>query len=62
MNEPTEYETELNIHALNCGICGQVMYVDGETYEHFERAAECDLDNQFVCLECEHDYADQAYE
>lgn len=62
INEPTEYKTELNIHALNCGVCGQIMYVDQETFDRYERAVECDLDNQFICMNCEHEYEDEAYE
>lgn len=62
MNEPTEYKTDRNIHPVNCGARGQMMYVDEGTFEHFERAVECDSDNQFVCLVCEHEYEDEAYE
>lgn len=57
-NEPTEYRTDLNVHALNCGMCGQMMYVDEDTYGQFEMAMESDLDNQFVCKECEQYYDD----
>lgn len=61
-NEPTEYTTDLNVHALNCGVCGQIMYVDRDTHDHFERAAECDVDNQFVCTNCDQADHDRAYE
>lgn len=59
---PTEYRTESNLHALNCGVCGQILYVDQDTYDHFFLASECDRDNQFVCSSCEQDYEDEAYE
>lgn len=62
INEPTEYKTDQNIHPLNCGVCGQILYVDRDTFEHHESARECDLDNQFICINCEQEYEDQAYE
>jgi DNA replicative helicase MCM subunit Mcm2 (Cdc46/Mcm family) len=62
INEPTEYRTDVNVHALNCGVCGQIMYVDEDTHGQFENAAECDRDNQFVCGKCDQDYEDEAYE
>jgi hypothetical protein len=61
-NEPTDYRTDLNCYELPCGVCGRMLYVDETTRRDFERALEHDLDNQFVCAECERDYEDLAYE
>lgn len=61
-NEPTEYKTELNRYALPCSECGKPIYVDKETLEGYEKALEQDLDNQFICLECEQEYEDSAFE
>ena len=61
-NEPTEYKTGLNRCELSCGVCGKLFYVDKETLESYEKALEHDLDNQFICLECEQEYEDLAYE
>jgi hypothetical protein len=61
-NEPTEYRTDLNRYELPCGVCGRTLYVDETTLRDFERALEHDLDNQFICAECEQDYEDSAYE
>lgn len=61
-NEPTEFRTDLNRFELPCGVCGRTLYVDEPTVRDFERALEHDLDNQFICSECERDYEDLAYE
>ncbi len=55
---PTAYETELNRCELHCGVCGGVLYVDRETMQKHERALEHDIDNQFICYDCERDYED----
>lgn len=60
--EPTEYMTDINRYELPCGVCGRTLYVDAQTLRDFERALEHDLDNQFICSECEQDYEDLAYE
>jgi len=61
-NEPTEYKTELNRYELPCSVCGKSIYVDKQTLEGYEKALEQDLDNQFICLECEQEYEDSASE
>lgn len=61
-NEPTEYKTDLNRCELSCSVCGKLFYVDKETLESYEKALEHDSDNQFICLECEQEYEDLAYE
>lgn len=60
--EPTPQRTETNIHPVNCGVCGQMIYVDQATFDHFENAIECDADNQFVCLDCERENEEEVFE
>lgn len=61
-NKQTEYETELNRFELPCGVCGKMLFVDKETLGNYEKALEHDLDNQFICADCEREYEDLAYE
>lgn len=61
-NEPTSYRTEDNVHELDCGVCGRLMYVDKQTFEDFKRKFQHDPDNQFVCMDCDRDYEERAYE
>lgn len=61
-NEPTEYKNEVNRFELPCGVCGKTLFVDQKTVRDFERALEHDLDNQFICNDCEREYEDLAYE
>ena len=61
-NEPTECKTPLNRYELNCGVCGKRFYVDEETLRDFENRFKHDLDNQFICSECELEYENLAFE
>lgn len=61
-NEPTEYKSGLSRYELTCDACGRTLYVDKETLEKYKKAMEYDLDNQFICSECEREYEDLAYE
>ncbi len=61
-NEPTEYETESNRFELPCSVCGRMLFVDRETFDAFEKALAEDLDNQFICADCEREYEDAAYD
>jgi hypothetical protein len=61
-NEPTEYATDTNRFQLPCGVCGKMLFVDRETLAAYEKALLHDLDNQFICADCEREYEDSAYE
>lgn len=61
-DEPTEYVTAQNQFDLPCGVCGKLLYVNRETLDAYEKAFAQDLDNQFICADCEQDYEDAAYE
>jgi hypothetical protein len=58
---PTDYRTETNRHEVPCSVCGKPFYIDDETKEDIERALENDLDNPFVCFDCEEEYDELAY-
>ena len=57
----TDTKTDQNRYELFCGSCGKMMYVDKETHEQFIRATEHDLDNQFLCNDCEREQDEIAY-
>ena len=59
--EMTDFKTEQNRFELFCASCGKQMYVDKETSDRFTRALEQDLDNWFLCLDCEREQDDMAY-
>jgi len=59
--EPTPYATDANRFELRCGMCGEVHYVDGQTFERVNMAARAGLDNPFMCASCE-EYDERAYE
>jgi hypothetical protein len=59
---PTDYRTETNRHEIPCSICGKPYYVDDQTKEDLERAFENDLENPFICVDCqEEEYDELAY-
>lgn len=59
--EITDFKTDQNKYELFCGSCGKAFYVDKETSESFNRAMEHDLDNQFLCSDCEREQDEMAY-
>ena len=61
-SEPTEHETAQNHFGLPCSVCGGLLYVDRETLDAYEKALAHDLDNQFICADCEREYEDAAFE
>lgn len=58
---PTDYRTETNRHEVPCSVCGKPFYVDDQTKQDLEHALENDLDNPFVCFDCEQEYDELAY-
>jgi hypothetical protein len=59
---PTEYETETNRFELPCSICDRTMFVDEATFDGLRRAIEEDLDNRFVCPDCQFEYEERSGE
>ena len=59
--EVTDFKTPQNRFELFCASCGKQQYVDKETSERFCRALEHDLDNQFLCNDCEREQDEMAY-
>lgn len=59
---PTEYETEVNRFELPCSICDRTLFVDDATFSAFRRAIEEDLDNRFVCPDCQSDQDERSRE
>ncbi len=57
----TENLTDSNRFKLACSMCGRFLYVDKATLEYYRRAIEEDLDNRFVCADCETEADDLAF-
>jgi hypothetical protein len=57
----TDYRTDLNQYEVLCGSCGRTVFVDKEMGDQIGRAMEHDLDNQFLCDECEREQDEMAY-
>ena len=58
---PTDYRTETNRYEVPCSGCGKNFYVDEETRRELDRALENDLDDQFICFDCEEQQDELAY-
>jgi hypothetical protein len=59
---PTREPSAANVHAVRCGVCDGLFYIDDATFAKVRRAAEFDpSDNPFVCERCEDDYADEEH-
>ena len=50
---PTDYRTEENRNEVACSLCNKAFYVDDQSRHELERALENDLDEVFVCPDCE---------
>jgi len=59
--DPPEYMIDNNRFPMPCSVCGNEFYVDEPTLRRYERAAEFDPDNTFVCLACEQEYEDLSH-
>ena len=59
---PTTFKTAENQRELRCGMCGDLYFVDEETFCRVTRAIMEGLDNPFKCGDCEDEYDDLAYE
>ena len=62
LHQIKSYKTEDHQQEIRCGVCGKLYYVDEETFRQLEKMMEYDLDNQFLCEDCERDYQDAAFE
>ena len=58
---PTTFKTAENQQELRCGVCGDLSFVDEETFRRVTRAIEEGLDNPFMCGDCEDEYDDLAH-
>ena len=59
---PTTFKTAENQQELRCGMCGDIYFVDEETFRRVNRTAVEGLDNPFKCSDCEEEYDDLSYE
>ncbi len=50
--KPTAYRTESNRYRLLCNLCGEIYFVDGETFRLASSAIERGFDNPFCCEDC----------
>ncbi len=60
-NLPTDIENDINRFELDCSMCGRMQFVDQSTFDTYRRAIEEDLDNRFVCLDCESEFDELAF-
>lgn len=51
----TEHKTEQNKYEITCGACGKIYYTDKKTTNYFNRLIKQDLDNPFLCGDCQND-------
>ncbi|CAN5595989.1 hypothetical protein BH24ACI3_BH24ACI3_12860 [soil metagenome] len=58
----TDYMSGPNKYEINCGICNKTLYADKETSERIFRSIEEGLDNPFLCIDCEKEYDELAFE
>ncbi len=56
---PTSFQTERNEHAIRCGACARIAYVDEETFQTVSSALESGLENPFLCEICEEELNNQ---
>ena len=54
--KPTTYRTGVNRYRLFCNTCGDIYYVDGDTFFMATVALQKGLGNTFCCDNCEDDF------
>ena len=59
---PTGYRSITNQYEIPCSVCNKIFFVDKDTKNEFERAAEQEFENRFTCYECEQEYDELAFE
>ncbi|HKS28709.1 MAG TPA: hypothetical protein VJS44_12860 [Pyrinomonadaceae bacterium] len=52
LKKPTAYRTGLNRYRLLCNTCGEIYYVDADTFYMTMLAVQKGLDNPFCCDDC----------
>lgn len=62
MHQAKSHRTESHSQEIRCSVCGKLYFVDDDTFKRLEELIKYDLDNQFLCDECEHEYQDAAFE
>jgi hypothetical protein len=53
LDSPTRFKTLANQHALYCGECGGLFFVNDNTFRRFRLAIETSDENPFQCDDCE---------
>lgn len=62
VDAPTRFKTERNACELRCGGCGELFFVDQNTFDNALSALAFDAtDNPFYCDDCEAEYAEEAH-
>ena len=56
-----DYPATTSPFEIVCSVCGGPMYVDAATRREFQRVMEHELDNKFICDECEQEYDELAH-
>ena len=61
VEEPTQFRKGPNQSELLCSFCGDIYYVDDETFRQAVLAMEQGDDNPFCCDECETEYEELSH-
>ena len=62
LHQPNSFKSKNEPHEIRCSICGKPYFADDETFKNLEKMMKYDLDNQFLCDDCEHEYQDAIFE
>jgi uncharacterized protein with PIN domain len=62
LHQFSSFKTETEPHEIRCSICGKLYFVDREMFNKFAELLKYNLDNQFLCENCERDYQESAFE
>ena len=62
LHQLSPHQTENRQQEIRCSVCGKLYFVDDETFRAIEKQMNYDLDNQFLCYDCEREYQDAAFE
>jgi hypothetical protein len=57
-----ELKSETHRFEIPCSACGRPLYVEEDTMRALERSTRQDLDNGFMCTDCEQEYDRLAFE
>ena len=60
--EVADYRSTMNRYEIPCSVCQRLVFVNEDVKRDFDRGVERDLDNTFMCQDCEQEYDRLAFE